>query len=334
MSSISVADTDISFPGEPGQTVLDAAESAGWAIPYSCRKGVCDSCVGTLTAGKLDVAGSGTVCGPAEVRLCRACPDGDVEIAPRRIWESTPPVRKRLVTTVYRRRQVAPSVTILDLRYPIGRRTPFRAGQFLNVILDDGDTRSYSLANSPQHNDLVQLHVRHEPGGVFSARILQQLQFHDTVEIEAPFGEFVVEDCDDPIILLATGTGFAPMRSIILDHIARRLDRPIHLYWGGRTLADLYLADTVGQWVRRYPWLTFTPLLSRPDNTWTGDVGWVQNAVIADYPELGASQIYACGSQAMTETALDTLMRERDLDPERFHADAFVPAIPAFSDAS
>ncbi|HEY3463532.1 MAG TPA: 2Fe-2S iron-sulfur cluster-binding protein [Amycolatopsis sp.] len=327
MNTISVTDTDITFPCEPGQTVLDAAEAAGWAIPYSCRKGVCDTCLGGITAGPVTVPGTGSIRGPADgIRLCRATPAGDVEIHPRRIKASTPPVRKRLTTTVHRRRQVAPGVTILDLRYPIGRRTPFRAGQFLNVILDDGDTRSYSLANVPHHNDLAQLHVRHEPGGVFSAKILNQLEFHDTVEIEAPFGEFFVEDTAEPILLLATGTGFAPMRSIILDHIARRLTTPVHLYWGGRTREDLYLADTVAEWARRYPWLRFTPVLSRADAAWTGAVGWVQDAVLADYPELGARHVYACGNEAMTVAALDTLTRERGLDPERFHADAFVPA--------
>lgn len=335
MTAISVKDTAITFDCAPEQNVLDAAEAAGWAIPYSCRKGVCDTCVGTLTAGEAEIPGSGRACGPAEVRLCRARPIGDVEIAPRRIEARTPPVRKKLTTTVYRRRQVAPSVTILDLRYPIGRRTPFRAGQFLNVILDDGDTRSYSLANSPQHNDLAQLHVRHEPGGAFSARILQQLEFHDTVEIEAPFGEFFVEDpaegadqAGSPILLLATGTGFAPMRSIILDHIARRLTRPVHLYWGARTVEDLYQFSTLQAWAGRFDWLSFTPVLSRPHPGWEGATGWVQQVAIADHADLGGHQVYACGSESMTRSAAEELGRARGIPPERFHSDAFVSAVP------
>ncbi|GAB2754909.1 2Fe-2S iron-sulfur cluster-binding protein [Sinomonas soli] len=330
--TISVRDSEVAFGCKPGQNVLDAAETAGWAIPYSCRKGVCDTCLGTLASGSVEAPGGGSVTGPAEVRLCRAQPIGDIEIAPRRIEARTPPVRKRLTTTVFRRRQVAPSVTILDLRYPIGRRTPFRAGQFLNVILDDGDTRSYSLANPPQHNDLAQLHIRHEPNGVFSARILQQLEFHDTVEIEAPFGEFFVEDADvaeDPIILLATGTGYAPMRSIILDHIARRLTRPVHLYWGARTVEDLYALHTIRGWAQRHPWLRFTPVLSRPHPGWEGATGWVHTVAIADHPDLSSSHIYACGSEAMTLTAAEELARERDVAPDRFHSDAFVSAVGA-----
>lgn len=332
--TITVTDTDISFNAEDGQTVLDAAETAGWAIPYSCRKGVCASCEGTLTTGTLATPDRGVLGGPGDtVKLCRAVPRGDVEIAPKRIHASAPPVRKRLTTTVYRRRQVAPGVTVLDLRYPIGRRTPFRAGQFLDVILDDGDTRNYSMANSPHQNDVVQLHIRHEEDGRFSARVLQQLQFHDAVEIEAPFGEFFVEDGEDPIILLATGTGFAPMRSIILDHIARRRTRPVHLYWGGRTMADLYAADALRAWTQRHPWLCFTPVLSRADSSWTGVSGWVQDAVMADHPDLEERHVYACGSEAMTQTACDVLTTRSGLKPDAFHSDAFVPAVAAFAGA-
>lgn len=337
MTTISIKRSEITFKCAPEQTVLEAAESAGWGIPYSCRKGVCDTCIGTLTSGELNVPGIGAVCGPAEVHMCRARPVGDVEIAPKRIEARTAPKRKRLTTTVYHRRQVAPSVTILDLRYPIGRRTPFQAGQFLNVILDDGDTRSYSLANSPQHNDLAQLHVRHTAGGAFSARILQQLEFHDTVEIEAPFGEFFVEDSDgteegliseDPILLLATGTGFAPMRSIILDHIARRKTRPVHLYWGARSVEDIYQMDLVQAAAKRFDWFSFTPVLSRPDCDWGGPTGWVQQAAMNDHPDLTGHRVYACGSETMVQSAVDDLARECGLDPERFHSDAFVSAIP------
>ncbi|MCP2254295.1 CDP-4-dehydro-6-deoxyglucose reductase [Prauserella aidingensis] len=338
MTTINITGSDIAFDCGPEQSILEAAESAGWGIPYSCRKNVCDTCVGKLTSGELTVPGVGNVCGPAEVRMCRAQPLGDVEIAPKRIEARTPPKRKRLTTTVYRRRQVAPTVTILDLRYPIGRRTPFQAGQFLNVILDDGDTRSYSLANPPQSNDLAQLHVRHKENGAFSARILQQLEFHDTVEIEAPFGEFSVNDahasgeepqCDEPILLLATGTGFAPMRSIILDHIARRKSRPIHLYWGTRDVEDLYQMNLTRTVARRFDWFSFTPVVSRPGRGWSGATGWVQQVAMADYPDLSGHSVYACGSEAMVHTAVDDLARECGLDLERFHSDAFVSAVPA-----
>jgi len=324
---IRVAGTEIEFACAPGQTVLEAAESAGWSIPYSCRKGVCTSCAGGLRAGEAAVRGRGTVTGPAaDILLCRAEPLGPVEIEPRRITAAQPPVRKTLTTVVYRVRRPAPRVTLLDLRFPIGRRAPFRAGQFLNVHLPGGDTRPYSLANSPRHNDAAELHVRTEPGGTFSERIVGSLRPGDTLTVETPFGEFVLDDDDRPVVLLATGTGFAPIQSIVRDQIACRRRRPMHLYWGGRTEDELYLCGLARHWAERYDWFRFTPVLSRPPAGWRGVTGWVQHAALADHPDLSAHTVYACGSEAMTTAAQETLTREGALPGDRFHADAFVPA--------
>jgi NAD(P)H-flavin reductase/ferredoxin len=331
---VAVSGSDITFECEPGRSVLDAAETAGWALPYSCRKGVCDSCAGALVEGSAEVRGA-TVTGPADrVLLCKARPLGPVTISPRRITSSDPPLRKKLTTVVYRVRQPAPRVTLVELRFPIGRRAPFRAGQYLNVFLPDGDTRPYSLANSPEHNDAAEMHVRTEPGGRFSEQIAIGLRPGDALEVETPFGEVFAPHSGDepgdsvgeqPLILLATGTGFAPMKSIVLDHVYRRLTRPVHLYWGARTEEDLYLADLARHWERRYDWLTFTPVLSRPDAGWTGRTGYVQDALLADRPDLREHQVYACGSEAMTSSALATLSREAGLPEDQFHADAFVP---------
>ena len=331
---VAVAGSDITFGCEPGGSVLDAAESAGWALPYSCRKGVCDSCAGALLEGSAEVRGV-TVTAPADrVLLCQARPLGPVTISPRRITSSGPPRRKRLTAVVYRVRQPAPRVTLIELRFPIGRRAPFRAGQHLNVFLPDGDTRPYSLANSPEHNDAAELHVRTEPGGRFSERIAAGLRPGDTLAVETPFGEvFAPESAAEPansarerpLILLATGTGFAPMKSIVLDHAYRRLTRPVHLYWGARREEDLYLAELARHWERRYDWFTFTPVLSRPAAGWAGRTGYVQDALLVGRPDLRDHRVYACGSEAMTAAARATLSRTAGLPEDQFHADAFVP---------
>lgn len=327
---IRVAGTDVEFSCEPGQTVLEAAESAGWSIPYSCRKGVCTSCLGRLRAGELAVRGRGTVAGPAgDVLLCRAEPLGPVEIEPRRIASREPPRRKTLTTVVHRVRRPAPRVTLLDLRFPIGRRAPFRAGQFLEAHLPDGGTRPYSLANAPHQNDAAELHVRTEPGGRFSEEIVRDLRPGDALRVETPFGEFVLDDGDAPVILLATGTGFAPIKSMVADLIARRQRRPVHLYWGGRTEDDLYLRDLAGRWSRRHDWFRFTPVLSRPPSGWRGATGWVQQAALADHPDLTGHAVYACGGEAMTASARTALVEQAGLPADRFHADAFVPAAEA-----
>jgi CDP-4-dehydro-6-deoxyglucose reductase len=287
-----------------------------------------------LVEGSAEVRGT-AVTGPADrVLLCQARPLGPVTISPRRIASGGPPLRRRLTAAVYRVRQPAPRVTLVELRFPIGRRAPFRAGQYMNVFLPDGDTRPYSLANSPEHNDAAELHVRTEPGGRFSERIAAWLRPGDTLEVETPFGEvFAPEPADDPgspaggrpLILLATGTGFAPMKSIVLDRVYRRLTRPVHLYWGARKEEELYLADLARHWERRYDWFTFTPVLSRPEAGWAGRAGHVQDVLLTDRPDLSAHQVYACGSEAMTSSALATLSREAGLPEDQFHADAFVP---------
>jgi CDP-4-dehydro-6-deoxyglucose reductase, E3 len=333
MTPVKVAGTGVCFDAAPGQTVLDAAEAAGWSIPYSCRKGVCTTCAGRLTRGKAILPGRGTVPAPyGDVLLCQAVPDGPLEFSPRSFRPSRPPRRKTIQARVYRIRRPAPQVTIIDLRFPIGLRAPFRAGQYLRVLLEDGDSRLYSMANSPRHNDGAQLHVRTEPGGLFSGRTVPGLVRGDPVRVELPFGEFVLypEDPDSeepgprPIIFLATGTGFAPLKSMIEDKIARRDRRPVHLYWGGREPADVYLAELARHWAARHPWLEFTPVVSRPLPGWTGVTGWVQRAVLTDHPDLRDYEVYACGSEAMTHSAGDTLIQQGGLPPERFHADAFV----------
>lgn len=323
---ITVAGTDIRFDCPDGRTVLEAAEDAGWAIPYSCRKGVCNTCAGGLRSGTLATRDGRTVTAPAEgVLFCGARPCGPVEISPRRIVDSAPPVRRTLTTRVYRVRRPAPRVTVLELRFPIGRRVPFRAGQYLSVHLPDGDTRPYSMANPPRDNDMAELHVRTEAGGRFSEDIVGRLRPGDLLTVETPFGQATVGEAAGPLLLLATGTGFAPVKSLVADQIARRTSRPMHLYWGGRTEQDLYLLDQARRWARHHDWFSVTPVLSRPDAGWTGARGRVQDVALAEHPELGGYEVYACGSEAMTSTARATLSTRGGLAEDRFHADAFVP---------
>jgi CDP-4-dehydro-6-deoxyglucose reductase/3-phenylpropionate/trans-cinnamate dioxygenase ferredoxin reductase subunit len=328
-AEITVGDSDVTFPCQDGQTVLDAAETTGWSIPYSCRKGVCTTCVGGLTRGEVALPGRGAVPAPADdVLLCQAVPAGPVQIAPRWIRASAPPRRKTVRATVYRLHRPVPRVTVLELRFPIGLRAPFRAGQYLRVLLDDGDSRLYSMANSPQHNDSAQLHVRTEPGGRFSDYVVRGLKRGDQVTVELPFGEFVL-DLDDPprpIVMIATGTGFAPLKSMIEHKIVVWDRRPVHLYWGARVPEDLYLADLARHWERRHGWFRFTPVVSRPSPTWTGATGWVQHAVLADHPDLREHDVYACGSEAMIAGARTELTARAELTDERFHADTFLPS--------
>ena len=332
---VRVAGTDIAFDCRTGETVLEAAERAGYRLPYSCRKGVCSTCEAALTAGVTRVPGRGEVSAPATgVLLCRAVPRSPVEIAPTRIERGEPPARRTMVTTVHKISYPAPDVAVLALRYPIGKRVRFQAGQYLTVRLPDGQTRNYSMANPPRRNDEALLHVRRVPGGQFSEHILTSLRRGDRLTVDLPFGEFTVDHADTrPILLVVTGTGFAPAKSITEDHIQRRSRRPVHLYWGARHNADLYLAGLAAKWADKHPWFRFTPVLTEPDTDWTGRTGRVHQAVLADHPDLRGHHVYACGNPAMTAAAREDLPAKAGLPPERFHADAFLPTANTAFDA-
>lgn len=328
---IRVAGTEIAFDCRDGETVLDAAERAGWALPYSCRKGVCSTCHAALIAGTMRVPGLGELTGPVEAQLCRAIPTGSVEVAPAWLQRRDPPARRVMTASVHRIVHPTRDVAVLALRYPIGKRVPFQAGQYLTVQLPGGDTRNYSLANSPERNDQALLHVRRVPGGRFSCDALAELRHGDRLTVELPFGQFTLDHPGDeprarPILLAVTGTGFAPAKSIVEDLIHRRVRRPVHLYWGARHRADLYQAELPTRWARKYPWFRFTPVLSRPGPDWAGRTGHVQRVVLDDHPDLRGHEVYVCGSPAMTAAAERELTTLAGLPPESFHSDAFLPS--------
>lgn len=324
---IAVQDSDIAFDCNEGETVLAAAERAGYTMPYSCRKGVCSSCQGWLEDGDVRQR-SREISGPAGgVLFCTATPKNDLTVRPRRIARYDPLARKRIIARVFRMSRPADDVAVLQLRFPASIRAKFKAGQYLRVKLPDGEERSFSMANAPQESDGVQLHIRHVPGGHFSEKVLSTLKLDDKLEIEIPYGDFYVRDADNArTLFVATGTGFAPVRSIIDDMIRRRLSREVRLYWGGRSRADLYQAAQCQKWADRYPWFSFVPVLSDADAEWSGHTGLVHRAVLADIPDLSPWRVYACGNPAMIAAARTDFTTVGGLPEDRFFADAFVPS--------
>lgn len=321
---ISIAGSDVAFRCEAGETLLDAAERSGYSVPYSCRKGVCSTCEGCVVAGAGRSPVQGEVQGPAErVLLCCLRPSSDMTIAPRKVEKREPVVRKTLDMSVYRITQPAADVSVVQLRLPTGVRAKFRAGQYLQIELEDGSRRNYSMANPPHESDSIQLHVRHVQGGRFSEGVLRELEKGQKLRVELPFGEFMLQDdSTSPAILLATGTGFAPVKSIVEDAIKRKLERPMYLYWGARREEDLYLAELARKWHASGK-LAFVPVLSQPHDSWTGRRGFVHEAVLDDFGSLAGYQVYACGNPAMTSAAHDTFA-EAGLPEPDFFSDAFV----------
>lgn len=329
---IRIEGSDVAFDCAPDETVLDAAARAGIELPYSCRKGVCGNCRGHVLQGALvpGTEGGGHETGLRDANehlFCKARPAGGLTIAPRHWQRIDPSLRKTLQAKVFKITQPAPDVTVLQLRLPAGVRAKFLAGQYLQVILPDGRRRPYSMANPPHENDGLQLHVRREPGGAFSDGLLPALQPGDLLAVELPHGDFWLrEDSQRPLVLVAGGTGFAPIKSI-LDHIVRkRIARPVTLYWGGRVPADLYAPQQVDKWKAALPGLRYEAVVSRPpgDGSWSGRTGRLPEAVLADFADLSGHEVYACGAPAMVAALREACIAQRGLPDDRFFSDAFV----------
>lgn len=332
--TVQVAHSDHRFSCAPDETILEAAQRAGLEIPYSCRKGVCITCQGKVSAGAVEASGSvrsAAEGGSFDALFCTARPRSNITIAPRRISRPLGMGLPREVTArVFRKQLVAPGVTRLHLRFPIGQRVPFKAGQYMDVLLPDGERRSYSMANSPAEADGVQLHVRMHPGGAFSDLLLATLQPGDALRLKMPYGEVEPDGRDPrPLVLLATGTGFAPIASILEEAVRRRWARSLVLYRGGRRPEDLYLPELTARWARRLSNFRYVPVLSQPEPPWSGRTGRVQAAAVEDHPEMSGLQVYASGGPAMVAAAREAFTKLHGLPEADFFADAFIPSVQA-----
>lgn len=308
------------FDCGPELTVLDAAAKAGWELPHSCRRGSCESCRVPVLAGEVSPP---AVNGTALMCMSRAC--GSIRIAPHRVEAVHQTARKRVRARLYRVRMAAPDVAVIDLRFPAGVKVPFKAGQYLQVLIEGEAPRSFSMANAPRSADSVQLHVRVMPGSLFGERILPQLQPGDPVELELPFGDFYLRPGPAPVLLVAGGTGFAPMQSLLEDALAKQRDRSFTLYWGARDVEGFYAIEQVNKWTQKYPNFKFVGAISSggevPDGMRRGNV---HEAVLADHTTLGEHQVYVCGSPPLVNAAREAFST-RNLPKANFFADSFIP---------
>ena len=322
---ITVTGTEFRFHCETNESVLDAAQRAGLELPYSCRKGVCGTCKGRVVSGDVR-AFAGDALGAAEraegqVLLCNARPRSDLEIAPRSISKTDPFARKTTTARVFRLRKLADDVMLVHLRFPAGVRVRFKAGQHLNLLLANGERRDFSMANPPSESDGAQLHIRHVPGGPFTSYVFDTLKRGDHLQLEIPFGDFTLRESKKPILFVAGSTGFAPIKSMIEDAFAKRLDRDMVLYWGARRRTGLY-SDLPYQWQAQNPRFRYVPVLSDVAEPGFRN-GLVHQAVLEDHPSLAGHQAYVCGVPVMTQAARTDFVAA-GLSAEEFFADAFV----------
>lgn len=325
------------FTGDADDTVLAAALRAGFVLPYGCRNGACGSCKGRILAGEVDYGTYQDSALSDEERarglalFCQARPLGDLEIECREVSAAKDiPIRK-MPCRVERMERAAPDVLVVHLRLPQNERLQYLPGQYLDIILKDGQRRSFSMANAPHSDDLLELHIRNY-GGAFSQHAFERMKPRDILRFEGPFGSFFLrEDSPKPVILLASGTGFAPIKAIVEQTFHIGTGRSFQLYWGGRKRSDLYLDALAGRWTAQYPGFDYVPVLSEPsvEDHWTGRLDLVHRAVMADHPDLSGYQIYACGNPLMVAAARSDFTARCGLPEEEFFSDAFTPAVAA-----
>jgi len=320
------------FEVAPGETVLEAAQRAGIALPYSCRAGVCGSCKATLLAGRCTYPRNPPAALDAHERaqhavlLCQAVPASDLLLEAREVTSVEDIARRRLDVVVVDKRLLAPDVIGLRLQPAPGEaRLRWLAGQYLDVLLDDDRRRPFSIANEPQADGTIELHVRHVAGGGFTSWVADGLNVGDTLRIEGPLGTFVPrEDSERPMLFVAGGTGFAPVRAIVGHFMVLGTRRPMDIYWGARGVADLYLRDEAEGWARAASSVRFHPVLSNPAGGRAANLreGLVHEAVLADHPDLSGHDVYMSGPPGMIDAARHRFVAA-GLPEDRLYYDSF-----------
>ena len=323
-----------SAPVRPGETLLDAGLRAGISLPYECRSGGCGLCKASLIGGGVEMSGyqpsalSEDERRAGRVLLCCASATSDVELeyeenaAARGAPPRAPDVHNE------RLEPLAHAVMRVGLRLADGETIAFEAGQYVNVILEDGARRAYSFTTPSATTGLIELHIRKVPGGRFSTRVFETLRAGDALRIEGPLGAFTLhEPSDKPLIFVAGATGFAPVKSLLEQSFLLGIERPLYLYWGVRQRRDLYLDELPRRWAREHRNFRYVPVLSEPapEDAWTGRTGLVHEAILADFPDLSGFAVYACGSVQMVHAARPAMLAQ-GLAGDACYSDAFVPA--------
>jgi CDP-4-dehydro-6-deoxyglucose reductase len=326
--TITLSPSGRQFEAETDESILDAAIRQGIGLPYGCRNGFCGACIGTLVSGEISYPDgepdklldeSGNACLP-----CQAVPESDVTIRVKEI-ESPKEIEPRIMPVkVAKTDHLADDVVRLYLKLPDEQRLQFMAGQYLDFILEDGRRRAFSIASAPHDENHIELHIRHIDGGVFTDWAFTRMKEKTILRIEAPLGAFILnEESQRPMLFIAGGTGFAPIKSQIEHAFHAGITRPMALYWGVRAQPDLYLPEIPAQWEQDHDnFQRFVPVLSEPEQDWTGRRGWVHEAVLADYDNLKDYDIYMAGPPPMIRAARDAL-RAVGVPDEQMHYDSF-----------
>ena len=334
--NVTVLPSNRSFTVLADEPILTAGIRQGVAMPYGCKDGACGSCKCKMLEGKVvhgthqPKALSAEEEAAGYILTCCGKPQSDIVLESRQVTSADAFPIKRMPSRVLSLEKKSHDVMVVQLQLPASDTMQYKAGQYIEFILRDGARRSYSMASAPHiaaETKTLKLHIRHMPGGKFTDHVFGEMKEKEIQRIEGPFGSFYLrEDSQKPMILLASGTGFAPIKAMLQHMQHTGSTRPAVLYWGGRRPADLYMHDWVLAQVAAMPNLTYVPVVSNavPEDEWTGRTGFVHQAVIADFPDLSAYQVYACGAPIVVDSAQADFVKLCQLPEDEFYADSFI----------
>ena len=335
---ITVEPSGRQFTAQGDETLLAAGIRQGIGLPYGCKDGACGSCKCKKVSGTV-VHGThqSKALSPEEeangyVLTCCGVAHSDVVLESRQVTEAGAFPIKKMPVRIQALERLSHDVMRVCLQLPAADTFQYHAGQYVDFLLRDGDRRSYSMANAPHtqaNGSRVELHIRHMPGGKFTDHVFGAMKEKDILRIEGPFGSFFLrEDSNKPMVLLASGTGFAPIKALIEHMQHKGITRPAVLYWGGRRPADLYENSWLQAKLAEMPQLSYVPVVSdaTPEDNWSGRTGFVHQAVLQDLPDLSAHQVYACGAPVVVDSARTDFVAQAGLPEDEFYADSFTSA--------
>ena len=331
---VSLGRPQLGFDVEDGETVLAAGLRQGFALPFGCQTGACASCRVRLLGGTVQYppdapperALSRAEIDAGYILMCEARPTSDLELLLHQPEPAEHLRPRKVQVRVIDKTLLSHDVLRLRVQLPHGDGgEPFRyqPGQYADFLLDGNRRRSFSIASAPSPGGVLEFHLRVTPGGQFAHFAQDQMPGKAILRLEGPLGAFYFRpESDRPVLLMAGGTGFAPVKAIVESQLAPGLTRPFHLFWGARGERDLYLDALPRQWEREHGNFRYTPVLSEPAAGWNGERGFVHEALLRAYPKLARYDVYMAGPPIMVHKAREAFLAA-GLDADHLYYDSF-----------